>query len=322
MNVLVTGGAGFIGRWVVKSLLDKKADVFVFDNLSNGSQENVSEFSSNPNFKGLIDGDIRDRELLAELFSKNKFDLCIHLAAQINVQESIDNPEKSFEVNVIGTYNLLEEARKQNAKVAVIGTCMVYDLSEGDAINEKHNAKPLSPYAATKLAAEELAMSYYHTYGLPVAVLRPFNTYGPFQKTNMEGGVVSVFIGNKIAGKPLNVFGDGTQTRDLLYVEDCAGFLTEAAFSDKTNGEVMNAGLGKDIAIKDLALMIAGNNEMVRFVKHHHPQAEIKKLLCDYSKAKRILGWEPKVSLEEGIRRTEEWIRKLGAGTREEHAAQ
>jgi len=308
-NILVTGGGGFIGRWIVNKLLEQNESVWVLDDLSNGSENNLRDFQENSNFKGLHTGKVQDKDFVKKIF-KNGFGTCIHLAAQINVQESIDHPKKSYDSNILGTYILLEEARKKNVKFVLVGTCMVYDLADtNDAIDEKHPVKPLSPYAASKLAAENLAESYYHSYGLPVVITRPFNTYGPFQKSNMEGGVVNIFIKNKLHGETLNIFGDGTQTRDLLYVEDCANFLVSASFEDKAVGEIINAGLGEDISINDLAYLIVGDKDRIVHIKHHHPQAEIKKLLCDYSKAERLLNWRPKFSLEEGIEKTEGWIR-------------
>lgn len=306
--ILVTGGAGFIGRWVVKKLLEGGYEVCVLDDLSNGRRENIKEFKNNSNFKFVL-GDIRDKNLLRKTFKKD-IEACLHAAAAINVQESIENPEKYYSVNVDGVFNIIEEARRRDAKVILIGTCMVYDLTSSKAINEKHPLNPKSPYAGSKLAGENLALSYFHAYGLPVVITRPFNNYGPYQKTNMEGGVVSVFLRSFLEGKTLNVFGDGTQTRDFLYVEDCADFITKATFSDKAVGEVINAGSGKDIAIKDLALLICKDAKKIRYVKHHHPQSEISKLLCDYSKAKKLLDWKPATSLEEGIAETEDWIRK------------
>ena len=306
MKTLVTGGAGFIGRGVVKRLLDEGHKVCVLDDLSNGKKENIKEFEDNPDFNFLL-GDIRIRDKLVAVFKD--VDICIHAAAAINVQESIENPQRYYDVNLNGTFNILEEARKRDVKVVLIGTCMVYDLTFSKAINEEHPLNPKSPYAGSKLAAENLALSYFHAYGLPVLVTRPFNTYGPYQKSDMEGGVVSIFIRNFLEGKTLNVFGDGTQTRDLLYVEDCADFIIKAAFSDKAVGETINAGSGRDIAIKDLALLICKNPKRIRYVEHHHPQSEIPKLLCDYTKARELLGWEPKTSLEEGIEKTKEWIR-------------
>jgi nucleoside-diphosphate-sugar epimerase len=124
----------------------------------------------------------------------------------------------------------------------------------------------------------------------------------------MEGGVVSIFVNSLLQGETLTIFGDGTQTRDLLYVEDCADFIVNASFNEKAVGEVINAGSGKDIAIKDLALLICKDAERIKHVKHHHPQSEIPKLLCDFTKAKELLVWVPKVSLEAGIKKTEDWI--------------
>jgi len=252
-------------------------------------------------------GDVRDKEVLESIFKD--VDIGIHAAAAINVQESIENPQRYYDVNVNGTFNILEEARKKDVKMVLIGTCMVYDLTSSKAINEEHPLNPKSPYAGSKLAAENLALSYFHAYGLPVVITRPFNTYGPYQKSNMEGGVVSIFIRSLLEGEPLKIFGDGTQTRDLLYVEDCAEFIVKAAFTEKAVGEVINGGYGQDIAIKDLAVWVCKDAERIKHVKHHHPQSEIPKLVCDYTKAKKLLGWEPKTSLEEGIEKTKEWIR-------------
>ena len=310
MSVLVTGRAGFIGRWVVKKLLEIQKDIVIIDNLSNGRKENLEEFENDFNLKEIIYEDLRDKDLIEDLFLRYKFKKCIHLAARINVQESLDFPERSFENNVICTYNVLEAARKYNTKIVLVGTCMVYDLASSDkAISEKYRVKPTSPYAGSKLAAEELALSYYYGLGLPVVILRPFNTYGPFQKSNMEGGVVSIFVNRKLDNKKLEIFGDGTQTRDFLYVEDCAEFIVKASESDRCNGEIINAGTGKDISIKDLAKLIVGDENLIEYIEHHHPQSEIMRLVCDNSKAKKLLNWSPTTSLDEGISKLEQWIR-------------
>lgn len=307
---LVTGGAGFIGRWVVKNLLSRGRKVVVIDNLSNGRKENLEEFKFNPNLEKFLVGDIKNPHIIEKLFLEYKFTNCFHLAAQINVQESLDHPERAFENNIIGTYNILEGARKYNTKVILIGTCMVYDLADTNiAISEDHRIKPSSPYAGSKVAAEELALSYYYGLGLPIVILRPFNTYGPFQKTNMEGGVVSIFVNLKLKNESLKVFGDGTQRRDLLYVEDCAEFIVLASENENCIGEIINAGTGKDISINDLAKLIVKDEKHIVHVKHHHPQSEIMKLRCDSSKAKKLLNWEPKTTLEEGILKLEEWIK-------------
>ncbi|MBU4139155.1 MAG: GDP-mannose 4,6-dehydratase [Euryarchaeota archaeon] len=308
MKVLVTGGAGFIGRWVVKRLLEDNNRVWVLDDLSNGSEENLKEFRNNSNLDVKI-GDIKDEGLLSKLFNNN-FDICIHLAASIIVQESIDNPRKTFENDVIGTFNILEEARKHNTKFVFMSTCMVYDkASMGGAISETHPTKAASPYAGAKLAGENMVQSYYYAYGMPVVILRPFNTYGPYQKATGEGGVVSIFIQKKLNGDVLNIYGDGTQTRDLMYVEDCAEFVVKASYSDDVNGEILNAGLGEDITINELAGIICEDKRNIRNIEHIHPQSEIPKLLCDYSKAKRLIGWEPKTNLIKGIKSVKEWMK-------------
>lgn len=312
MKVLVTGGAGFIGRWVVKKLIEKGCDVWVLDNLANGRRENLDEFAGNEKLKDFVVGNIKDRKLLRGLFGE-RFDACFHLAASINVQDSIDDPRTTYENDVDGAFNVLEESRRTGARLMFVSTCMVYDRATDDVgISERHPVKPASPYAGAKLAAENMVLSYYHAYGMPTTVIRPFNTYGPFQKSSGEGGVVAIFIGCKLNGAPLTVYGDGTQTRDLLYVEDCADFVLAAGLSDRAVGRVINAGLGEDIAINDLAMKVVGDPSRIVHVEHIHPQSEIMRLRCDNSLARSLLGWSPKVSLDEGLRRTEAWIERYG----------
>jgi len=310
LRILLTGGAGFIGRWVLKRLLDDGHLVWVLDDLSNGREANIAEFQGHPGLKSFIKGSIMNESILSDLFIGFRFDICYHLGASINVQDSIDDPRTTFNNDTVGTFAILEQCRRHRVKVVFMSTCMVYDRCADEAgITEEHPIKPASPYAGSKIAAENMVLSYYHAYGLPTVVIRPFNTYGPYQKTGGEGGVVAIFLRNKLAGRDLNIYGDGTQTRDLLYVEDCARFVVEAGYSDRVNGQIVNAGLGRDISVNDLAKLIAGDASRIRHVEHIHPQSEIQKLLCNSDKAKRLLGWAPEVDLEEGIRRTEQWIR-------------
>ncbi|MDK2932831.1 MAG: UDP-glucose 4-epimerase [Clostridiales bacterium] len=310
LNILVTGGAGFIGRWVVKKLLDDGHKVWILDDLSNGRIENISEFMNHKNFMEFVKGDIKDINVLDKLFT-NRFDICYNLGASINVQDSIDDPRTTFENDAVGTFNVLEQCRKYDVKIVFMSTCMVYDrATDENGITERHPIKPVSPYAGSKIAGENMVLSYWYAYKLPAVVVRPFNTYGPFQKTGGEGGVVAIFIKRYLSGEVLNIYGDGTQTRDLLYVEDCARFVVEAGYSNKANGEILNAGLGRDISINELAMLIAKAREKITHVPHIHPQSEIMKLLCNYEKAKKLLNWEPQISLEEGIYKTERWIKE------------
>ena len=308
-TVAVTGAAGFIGRWVVDELLSRNHEVVGLDTLSNGSKRNIEAFRDEPEFT-FVEGDVRDRETVDNLIEEDTR-ACLHLAAEIDVQESLDDPESHYTTNVTGTQNVLEACRRTETPLGLVGTCMIYDMAgSNEGIDETHPVKPASPYAGSKLAAENLAESYYHGYGLPVTILRPFNTYGPYQKTGMAGGVVSIFTSRDIQGEPLKIFGDGTQTRDLLYATDCARFIVEGTFSDETVGEVINAGTGTDVSINDLAELIATDGTEITHVEHHHPQSEVQKLLCDPTKAKDILEWEPEVTLEEGVSRLRKWLRE------------
>lgn len=307
-RVLVTGAAGFIGRWVVAELLDRGYEVRGYDDLSGGSRENVAAFADDPAFT-LTEGDVRDADRVAAQF--DDVDLCLHLAAEIDVHESLEDPESHFETNVVGTQHVLEACRRTDTRLTLVGTCMVYDVADATAgIDEDHPVDPASPYAGTKLAGEEIAMSYYHGYDLPVTVLRPFNTYGPFQKAGNAGGVVSIFTRRDLAGETLQIYGDGTQTRDLMYATDCARFIVEASERADAVGEVINAGTGEDVSINELAELIATGDTDVEHVEHHHPQSEVDRLRCDPTKARELLGWEPTVSLEEGVDRLRTWMRE------------
>jgi nucleoside-diphosphate-sugar epimerase len=308
-TVVVTGAAGFIGRWVVRELLDRGYTVRGLDNLSNGSHRNVAAFDSDSAFE-LTVGDVRDPDIVYSLFDGD-VEACLHLAAEIDVQESLDDPQAHFDSNVVGTQNVLEACRRTDTRLGLVGTCMVYDMIDSESgIRETHPVKPASPYAGSKLAAENLAESYYHGYDLPIVILRPFNTYGPFQKTGMAGGVVSIFTSRDLDGEPLKIFGDGTQSRDLLYATDCARFIVEGTFCEEATGKVLNAGTGSDISINDLAELIATDDTEVTHVEHHHPQSEVQTLRCDPTKAEEMLNWEPEVSLEEGVERLRTWLRE------------
>jgi nucleoside-diphosphate-sugar epimerase len=306
-NILITGGAGFMGRWIAKRLIEEKHRVWILDNLSNSTEDNIAEFRHN--LAGFIRADIKDRRELAKIFTQG-FDICLHLAAAINVQDSIDNPENCFNNNVAGFFNVLEECRKYNTKMVFISSALIYATAkEGEKITEGHPLNPSCPYTVSKIFGENLTRSYYKTYNLPVVILRPFSIYGPWQRSDSEGGVMSIFIERKLKGRPIEVFGDGEQSRDFFYVEDCVDFILKAAFSEAAVGEIFNAGSGEETKIKDLAKMITEDRTAIRFVEHAHPHAEVKSMRADSTKTERILDWKVKTTLEEGINRTRNWLK-------------
>jgi nucleoside-diphosphate-sugar epimerase len=186
---------------------------------------------------------------------------------------------------------------------------MVYDrASSADGIAETHPTKPASPYAASKLAGEALTLSYGHAYGLPTTVVRPFNTYGPFQRSVGEGGVVAIFTLAALRGEPLRIYGDGTQTRDLMYVSDCARFICDALLSNAATGRILNAGTGHDVSVNELASAIEPDPSRIVHVEHIHPQSEIAVLRCDPGLATELLGWRPEVALDDGLARVRAWM--------------
>jgi nucleoside-diphosphate-sugar epimerase len=307
MDALVTGGAGFIGRHVVAWLLERGYGVEVIDDLSNGARANLADFEGAPGYRGLVEGNVADPRSWRRVTTPEPA-VIFHLAAAINVQASIDEPRRCFTSDIVGTFEALEFARARKCRFIYTSTCLVYAPAvDGMPIDERYPTRPASPYAAAKLAGEQLALSYYHAYGLPALVLRPFNTYGPYQRTDGEGGVVVTFLNQRLHDLPLVVFGDGRQTRDLLYVTDCADLIGRAGESN-AGGSVINGGLGREIEIRDLAALVAGDDGRVEYAPHPHAQAEVWRLVCDNAKAEQLLGWRPTVDLPEGLALTRGWL--------------
>ena len=314
MRILVTGGAGFIGRWVVGDLLERGHRVLATDSLVAGQLANLDEFAGHAGFEGFEQGDIRDGDACRRWL--RGADAVAHLAASISVQDSIDDPATTFDNDVVGTFGLLEAARAAGARFLFMSTCMVYDRATTPrGISEEHPTKPASPYAASKLAGEALTLSYGHAYRQPVTVVRPFNTYGPFQRSVGEGGVVAIFTRRSLSGEPLVIYGDGTQTRDLLYATDCARFVGDALLSDLATGRILNAGTGHDVSVNELAAAVEPDPMRIRHVPHIHPQSEIAVLRCDARLAGGLLGWAPRVTLADGLGQVRAWMaERLAAG--------
>ena len=304
---LVTGGAGFIGRWLVSELLQRRKRVIVLDNLSGGCRENLAEFSGRPGYEGLIRGDIRNPGTLYEIFFRG-LECCYHLAAGFDTRKPLE-PQEIFDSVVGGTMGLLEMCREYDTKMVFVSTSRVY-ADSGTAIAEDFPPAPRSLYAACKLAAENLCLGYHRAYRLPVAVVRPFDIYGPFQRCELEGGIIARL---QRTGRPPLPCGDGEQIRDFVYVEDCAALVAEAGLSRRCEGEILNAASGRGVPLGELAKMIAGDPAGAAVRKPAPGGAS--KMVGDGSRAEALAGWKASVGLREGIGRTKAWME---AAAREE----
>ena len=300
-KVLVTGGAGFIGSHLVDRLVKEGYPVRVIDNLSSGKIENI-QHHIDTNKVEFIKGDIRDATLVNK--SVDGVGFVLHLAAIISVPFSMENPDLTFDVNTQGTHNLLlAAAEKSVEKFVFISSCAVYGDPEVNPVTEDIKTNPISPYAESKLIGERYCLSFNQSNQLKTVVLRFFNVYGPRQSMNAYSGVITIFI-NKVKQKePLTIYGDGSQTRDFVNVRDIVDGILASMKTNKTDGEVFNIGSGKPTSINDLAKAVLelGNVDLeIKYEKYR--TGDIKHSFADITKARKLLGYEPKVSLRDGLR--------------------
>lgn len=302
--ILVTGGCGFIGSHIVEKLVENGYNVSIISR-PRCNHENIRHLLSKIKF---YNGDVTDIKFLENTMrNMNSLECIVHLAALINVDESIKTPRLFWDVNVGGTFNVLECARKKDAKVIKMSTCEVYGNVPKGKADEKHPTNPCSPYAASKLAADRYCFTYHNTYGLPVTIARPFNIYGPRQSAAMYGAVIPKFITRVLNNQPPLIFGDGLQTRDYVYVEDVAEGYLKLIKNNNFPGEAINFATGIDHSIGDIAnrvIKFAGKEDILRPEFVNARQGELRRSCGDYSKAKKLLGWEPKVSFDEGLKKT------------------
>jgi UDP-glucose 4-epimerase len=297
--VLVTGGAGFIGSHVAEGLAARGEDVVVLDDLSSGKRENL------PDGVELVEGDIR--EPLAELFAKVQPTTCYHLAAQIDVRVSVARPDHDAEINVLGTVNLLQAALEHGTKIVFSSTGgAIYGECERPA-SEEAPRMPIAPYGTAKLAAEEYLATYNRLYGTKHVSLRYGNVYGPRQDPHGEAGVVAIFFNKLRDGETPLVFGDGSQTRDYVYVGDVVRATLAAA---EREGGVYNVGTGRETSVVELLELcqrIAGTS----FEPELAPPrpGELQRSVLDPSRAVDELSWRPERSLDEGLRETWEFFK-------------
>lgn len=292
-SILITGGAGFIGSHL-SDTLSKKNRVIVIDDLSMGKLNHV------PDDAIFIEDDIRKESTFESV--DEDIDIIFHHAALVSVGASVDDPTQSHSINVEATLRTLEFAREYSARVILPSSAAIYGHPESVPIVEEHSKEPLSPYGLDKLALDHYGRLYNELYGLETVVLRYFNAFGPRQSASDYSGVISVFLEQANAGEPLTVHGDGTQTRDFVHVSEIVRANLLAAETDHV-GEAFNIGTGSETSINELAEAIVRLTDSESDIVHTDAQpGDIDQSRSEISKAKSHLGYEPQISLEEGIR--------------------
>jgi UDP-glucose 4-epimerase len=297
--VLVTGGAGFIGSHVVDGLVRSGYHVKVLDNLSSGQLDNISLHIRQGSVE-FFEGDIRDHGLVEKLV--NDVDVVVHLAAVVSVPFSLKNPDFTFDVNVHGTRNLLAFCSKADVKKVIFASsCSVYGSPRYLPVDEVHPIRPLSPYAFSKLEGEHCCEEFIQYSDADMVILRFFNVYGPRQSVSKYSGVITKFIERVENGRPLVIYGDGSQTRDFVQVMDVANAVLTLVRGDCAR-DVFNIGSGKSVSINDLAktfLSLSGGDYGIAHKALR--DGDIAHSVADTSKARQAFGYVPKVGLEEGL---------------------
>ena len=313
-SVVVTGGAGFIGSELVRQLAVRGERVIVVDNLVNGKRENLADVLS-PHVTLMVT-DIRDLDALMPVLREAR--TVYHLAC-LGVRHSVHSPHENHEVNATATLQLLAAARHADVpRFVYVSTSEVYGgvrwapTIRWEQMTEDHPAFPCTVYGGSKLAGECYARAYFRTYGYPTVVVRPFNAYGPRSHHEGDSGeVIPKFLLRCLAGRPMVIFGDGSQSRDFTYVSDTAHGILLAGEHPLAVGETINVGSGSDVTISDLARLVAtvaGKPDAV--VEHDRPRpGDVNRLVADVARARELLGFEPRVSMSEGLQRLLQWYR-------------
>jgi len=305
MRILVTGGAGFIGSHVVDAYVAAGHHVAIVDSLVSGRRENLNPHA------GFYEIDIRDAELLDEVFTRETPDVVNHHAAQIDVGRSVREPRYDADVNILGTLTLLECARAQQARtgapVHIIGisSAAVYGPPEALPVSEQHPLRPLSPYGASKVALELYLNVYRATHGLRTTILRYANVYGPRQDPHGEAGVVAIFVGRMLDGTAPVIHGTGEQTRDFIYVGDCARANLLAAEASDAGPGPYNISTGEETSVAQLAALVQELSGYAGEIEHGPERlGDIFRNVSDSSRAREAFGWAREVDLREGLART------------------
>jgi UDP-glucose 4-epimerase len=300
-TILITGGAGFIGSHLATELAEKN-DVRVLDNLTSGEQSKVPENAT------LIEGDLRNEDTLKR--ATENIDLVFHEAALVSVQGSVEAPLTSHDINATATVELLEAARREDARVVLASSAAIYGHPEQVPIEESDPKTPASPYGIDKLAIDHYARRYHDLYGLETVALRYFNAYGPGQTAGDYSGVISIFCDQAINGEPITVHGDGGQTRDFVFIDDIVQANLKAATTDQV-GTAYNVGTGQTVSVRELAETIVDVTDSESEITHTEGRdGDIRHSGADISAIQADLGYEPTVSLSDGLERTVNWYRQ------------
>lgn len=305
MRILVTGGAGFIGSHVVDALIDRGHRVTVLDNLSSGQEENLNRRAK------FIKGDITSQKKLESVFKRIQPEAIFHLAAQINVRASVDNPVIDAECNILGSLRLIDMAAKFGVKKFIFsstGGAMFGDTANYPA-NEKEPTTPLSPYGLAKATVEEYLRFYHRVHNLSYTILRYSNVYGPRQNPHGEAGVIAVFTSAMLEGRNPTINGDGEQTRDYIYVGDVVKANLAALDSELSEG-MFHIGTGKETNVNEIFRLI--NWQFGKAFEATHGEAktgETKRSALNPDWAMQTLGWKPEVEITEGITATVTWFK-------------
>ncbi len=308
-TIIVTGASGFIGSHLVDQLLAKGYDVIGIDNMRTGKKENLFNVRNNDRFRLLI-ADIRDDDLAIQI--GDNVDAIYHLAAISSVSMSIEDPLLVNDVNANGTVKILELARELNAKRVVFSSsAAVYGDPEVMPIQEDFALKPLSPYAASKIAAEMYIRSYSSSYDMDSTILRFFNVYGPRQAYSEYSGVVSIFTNHALSNKPIKIEGDGEQTRSFVHVSDVARATLLAGELNDAIGATINISGNDLISIRRLANLMKENVQGCKSeIVHVAPRlGDVKDSIGSMERAQKLLGFTPQIPLERGLQETSEWYR-------------
>jgi len=310
-SIIVTGGAGFIGSELVRQLTADESHVVVIDNLTNGKRENLVEVQGRVM---LLEYDIRDVSAYAPILRDAAS--VYHLAC-LGVRHSVHSPLENHDVNASGTLRLLEASRAAGVpKFVYVSSSEVYGTAQRVPMTEDHPTFPSTVYGGSKLAGEAYTRAYHRTYGFPTVVVRPFNTYGPRSHHEGDSGeVIPKFMLRCLAGKPMVVFGDGTQTRDFTYVSDSARGIILAGTAPAAIGRTLNLGSGFELSINELARTIAEITDTpdAEIVHEEARPGDVLRLYADMSHAKALLGYAPQVRLEQGLAQLLDWYKKQNA---------